>query len=77
MKGNSNVCARGTSVKTDDKGKSRKLVCVSVLEETNRGGERLECSAERGEHPGWGRGWGMVTWAAAEDGSCLLIFCAS
>lgn len=77
MKGNSNVCARGTSVKTDDKGKSRKLVCVSVLEETDRGGERLECSAERGEHKGWGRGWGMVTWAAAEDGSCLLIFCAS
>lgn len=76
----------GLSVKTDDRGKGRKLVSLSVLEETCRGGDRLECSAEIGEHRGGikrmsretrGRGWGMATWAAAEDGSCLLIVFAS
>lgn len=46
------MCARGTLVKSDDRGKGRKLVSLSVLEETCRGGDRLECSAEIGEHPG-------------------------
>lgn len=80
------MLARRTSVKTDDRGKGRKLVRVSVLEETYRGGDTLEGSAKRGGTQGgirrmsgekWSRGYGVATWTAAEDRSRLLIFFAS
>lgn len=80
------MCARGYAVKTDDRGKSRKLVCSDVLEETYREGDRRVCRTEMGEQLGWpgrasgerrGRSQGMVRWAAGEDGSRLLIISAS
>lgn len=83
MKGNSNMCATGTSGKTDDRGKSRKFVCGSVLEEIHRDGDRMECSTEIGEQSGWdreeewrrGRSQGIVRWAVGKDGHCPLVIC--
>lgn len=48
------MCARGTSGKTDDRGKSRKLVCGNVLEEIYRDGDRMECT-EIVEQQEWNR----------------------
>lgn len=42
------MCARGYAVKTDDRGKSRKLVCSDVLEEMYREGDRRVCRPEMG-----------------------------
>ena len=85
MKENNNMCARGTSGKTDRE-KSRKGARGTVLEGTERGGNRREHSTEIGGQPQWNREderretglrQGSAKWSNGEDGSCVQTISAS